>query len=97
MQQETILKNYLSRTGLMSPSVSDARIVPTDQMKIPDVEQIQPVQDLVAKAVQNRPELAQTQLQIENAKISLVGDRSQLLPSSEFGRDRSEQRLGRTE
>jgi outer membrane protein TolC len=81
LQQETVLKNYLSRTGLMSPSISEARIVPTDQMKIPDVEQVQPVQDLVAKAVQNRPELAQTQLQIENAKISLVGDRSQLLPS----------------
>jgi outer membrane protein TolC len=81
LQQETILKNYLSRTGLMSPSVADARIVPTDQMKIPDVEQVQPIQDLVTKAVQNRPELAQTQLQIENAKISLVGDKSQLLPS----------------
>ena len=81
LQQETILKNYLSRTGLMSPSIADARIVPTDQLKIPDVEQVQPVQDLVAKAVQNRPELAQTQLQIENAKISLVGSKSQLLPS----------------
>jgi outer membrane protein len=81
LQQETILKNYLSRTGLMSPSMADARIVPTDQLKIPDVEQVQPVQDLVARAVQNRPELAQTQLQIENAKISLVGDKSQLLPS----------------
>ena len=81
LQQETILKNYLSRTGLMSPSMADARIVATDQLKIPDVEQVQPVQDLVVKAVQNRPELAQTQLQIENARISLVGDKSQLLPS----------------
>ena len=45
------------------------------------MNRLQPVQDLVAKAVQNRPELAQTQLQIENAKISLVGDKSQLLPS----------------
>ena len=81
LQQETVLKNYISRTGLMSPSIADARIVPTDQMKIPDVEQVQPIQDLVTKAVQNRPELAQTQLQIENAKISLVGDKSQLLPS----------------
>lgn len=81
LQQETVLKNYLSRTGLQSASIADARIVPTDQLKIPDVEQVQPVQDLVAKAVQNRPELAQTQLQIENARISLSGSRSQLLPT----------------
>ena len=81
LQQETILKNYLSRTGLQSASIADARIVPTDQLRIPDVEQIEPVQDLVAKAMQNRPELAQTQLQIENARISLAGSKSQLLPS----------------
>jgi len=80
LQQETVLKNYISRTGLMSPSVADARIVPTDTLKIPDLEQIQPVQDLVAKAIQTRPELQQTQLQIENAKISLEGSKSQLLP-----------------
>lgn len=80
LQQETVLKNYLSRTGLQSSSIADARIVPTDQLRIPDVEQVEPVQDLVAKAVQNRPELAQTQLQIENAKISLAGSKSQLLP-----------------
>jgi len=80
LQQETVLKNYVSRTGLMSPSVADARIVPTDSLKIPDVEQVQPVQDLVAKAIQSRPELQQTQIQIENAKISLEGSKSQLLP-----------------
>lgn len=81
LQQETVLKNYLSRTGLASPSIADARVVPTDTLKIPDVEQVQPVQDLVSHAVQNRPELQQTQLQIENARISLAGSRSQLLPS----------------
>src|SRR5688572_21779114 len=78
LQQETILKNYLSRTGVASPSLADARIVPTDTLRIPDVEAIQPVQDLVARAVENRPELAQTQIQIENARISLEGSKSQL-------------------
>jgi outer membrane protein TolC len=81
LQQETILKNYLSRTGVASPSLADARIVPTDNLRIPDVEAIQPIQDLVARAVENRPELAQTTLQIENARISLEGSKSQLLPS----------------
>ncbi|MEJ7607237.1 MAG: TolC family protein [Bryobacteraceae bacterium] len=81
LQQETILKNSLSRTGVMSPSLSEARIVPTDTLAMPDVEAVQPIQDLVAKAIQNRPELAQTTIQLENAKISLIGSKSQLLPS----------------
>ena len=81
LQQETILKNYISRTGVMSPSIADARIVPTDRLTIPDVESIRPIQDLVSTAIENRPELAQTQIQIENAKISLEGSRNLLLPS----------------
>ncbi|HYP15203.1 MAG TPA: TolC family protein, partial [Bryobacteraceae bacterium] len=81
LQQETILKNYLSRTGVMSPSLADARIVATDRLSIPDVEAVQPIQDLVTTALGNRPELTQTQLQIENSRISLAGSKSQLLPS----------------
>ncbi|HYP07701.1 MAG TPA: TolC family protein [Bryobacteraceae bacterium] len=81
LQQETILKNYLSRTGVASPSIADARIIPTDPLRIPDVEPVEPIQDLVARALANRPELQQTGLAIENARISLAGSKSQLLPS----------------
>jgi outer membrane protein len=81
LQQETILKNYLSRTGVASPSLADARIVPTDPLRIPDVEAVEPIQDLVTRAIQNRPELQQTSIAIDNARISLQGSKSQLLPS----------------
>ena len=59
LQQETIIKNALSRTGVASPARSPkTRIVPTDRIRIPDVEPIQPIQDLTAKgARQARPEL----------------------------------------
>jgi outer membrane protein TolC len=80
LQQETIIKNYLSRTGVNSPVIGDARIVPTDQLRMPETEQIRPIQDLVEMAVQSRPELAQTALAIENTKISLQGSKSLLLP-----------------
>ncbi len=51
--------------------VADARIVPTDKMAIPDVDPVQPVQDLYATAVADRPDLAQTRINIENTKIGL--------------------------
>ena len=81
LQQETILKNALSRTGVASPSVAEARIIPTDNLSIPDVEQITPIQDLVALALANRPEIAETEVNIENTRIQLQGTKSQLRPS----------------
>lgn len=81
LQQETILKNALSRTGVASPAIADARIVTTDRIRLPDIEAVEPVQDVVATALQARPELAQRRIQFENAKISLKGSRSQLLPT----------------
>ncbi len=80
LQQETIIKNVLSKNGVASPSLADAHIVALDKIRVPDVEPIEPIQDLVARALQERPELPQTRLNIENSKLSILGDRSSLLP-----------------
>ncbi|MGE5647179.1 MAG: TolC family protein [Acidobacteriota bacterium] len=80
LQQETLLKNALSRTGVASPAISDARIIPTDHIAVPQVEPVIPVQDLTARALENRPEIAQSRISIESTKIGLKGDRSQMLP-----------------
>lgn len=81
LQQETILKNVLSRTGVASPTIAEARIVPTDQITIPQTEQVEPIQDLMARALENRPEVRQTVLQVQNTKIGLEGTRSSMKPS----------------
>lgn len=81
LQQETIIKNALSRTGVASPMLADARIVPTDPIRVPDVDPVVPLQDLYDQAVQDRPDIQQTKINIENSKIGLKGSRSQLLPS----------------
>jgi len=81
LQQETILKNALSRNGVASPSVSDARIVPTDHIQVPQTEAVSPIQDMMAEALRLRPEMSQRKIQLVNDKISLQGSRSQLLPS----------------
>jgi|GraSoiStandDraft_16_1057320.scaffolds.fasta_scaffold03719_6 outer membrane protein TolC len=81
LQQETILKSALSRNGVASPAIADARIVPTDPIRIPEKEQVQPVQDLVEMALSSRPDLAQSRIQIDNSKISLTGTKNAMLPS----------------
>jgi outer membrane protein len=84
LQQETILKNALSRNGVASPSISEARIVPTDRIQVPQTEAVEPIQDMVAEALRSRPEIAQRRIQLVNDKISLQGSKSQLLPSVDF-------------
>lgn len=80
LQQEAIIKNALSRTGIASPAVADARIVPTDQIRIPQVEAIN-LRELTDTALAKRPEIEQTAINIKNTKIGLAGAKSQLLPS----------------
>ncbi|MBV9398180.1 MAG: TolC family protein [Bryobacterales bacterium] len=79
-QQEVILKNAISRNGVASLEIAEAHIIPTDRIRIPDVEPVIPMQDLVSEALTKRPDLAQTQMQLENSKISLTGIRNAMLP-----------------
>lgn len=81
LQQETLLKNVLSRTGVASSSLQEVRLVPTDRIRIPDVETVEPIQDLFSRALANRPELVQSNINLENSRISLQGSRNALLPS----------------
>jgi outer membrane protein TolC len=48
---------------------------------VPEVEAIQPYQDLVGQALSGRPELAIARINITNAKINLRGSKAELLPT----------------
>jgi outer membrane protein TolC len=78
-EEEAIVKNVLTRTGNGDPEVEGARLIPTDSLIIPAREQIRPVQDLMAEAM-NRPDVAQAGLQVENSQIGLIGSRNARLP-----------------
>ena len=82
LQQETIIKTALSRTGVASPSIAEAHIIPTDPIRIPDVEAISPIQDMTAMALASRPELAQSRIQVQNQQLTIRGSRNALLPSA---------------
>jgi outer membrane protein len=80
-QQETILKNALSKTGVLSPAVASAHLILTDHISVPGTETITPIQDLTAAALAVRPELAQFRILIENQGIAIRGTRNELLPT----------------
>src|SRR6185312_7065040 len=81
LQQETILKTALSKTGIASPEVAAAHIVPTDPIRIPDVEPIAPIQEMTALAISSRPELAQSRIQLQNQMLTIKGSKNALLPT----------------
>jgi outer membrane protein TolC len=80
-QQETILKSALSRTGVASPAVAEARVIPLDSLTMPANDPVAPVQDLVDLALKTRPDVEQTRVNLENNRIAIAGSRSALQPS----------------
>jgi outer membrane protein TolC len=81
LQQETVIKDYLSRNGVASPSVALVRVIPTDHLVKPEGEYAEKLENLVDAALHLRPELAQAHVNVLNAKIGLSGSRNALLPT----------------
>lgn len=80
-QQETILKNQLSRNSVATPWLDDVHIIPLDHIEVPEKEELKPTPELVQIALLNRPEVQQTRINIESSLINLTGSKNALLPS----------------
>jgi len=81
LQQEAILKNAITRGGMDNMAVVSARIVPTDHVVVPEKEDVRPLQDLIADALQYRTEIEQSRVNLENARLTTLGVKNNLLPS----------------
>jgi outer membrane protein len=79
-EQEAIVKNVITRRTDNDPDVLNARVIPTDSIEVPGTDEIRPLQDLVALAFTNRPDLSQAGIQVENSRIGLQGSRNGLRP-----------------
>jgi len=78
--QEVALKNLISRNGIGSATLASVRIIPTNRVEVPAVEQVQPIQDLIDAALKNRPEIAQSRVNLENTELNLKTTKNGLLP-----------------
>ena len=81
LQQETIIKTALSRTGVSNPAIAAAHIITTDRIQVPAVEPVTPIQDMTAMAISSRPELAQSRIQLANQQLTIRGSKNSLLPT----------------
>ena len=81
LQQETVLKNALSRNGVASPELADVHVIPLDTFKVPGNEQQKPIEELLGQALVNRVDIAQNKINIESNKINLVAIKNSLRPT----------------
>jgi len=78
--QETLMKNAITKS-LDDPVLEAIPVVPTDRMEGEQLQASQSIQDLIAVALHDRPELAESDVDLVNRQISRRAARNALLPS----------------
>jgi outer membrane protein TolC len=81
--QQTLMKNAITKS-LDDPTLEAMPVIPTDKMQTVAIQAAQPVQDLITEAQHNRPDLAETDIDLVNRQISRRAARNALLPALSF-------------
>lgn len=80
-QQETVLKNALSRAGVATSELADVHIISVDSFTIPPKDEVRPINDLVSDALNNRVEIQRDKINLESQRMDLIGIRNSLKPT----------------
>ena len=78
--QETLIKNAVTKS-LDDPVLEAMPVIPTDRMEAVQAPVSQSIQDLISIALHDRPELAESDVDLVNRQISRRAARNALLPS----------------
>jgi outer membrane protein TolC len=80
--QESLIKNALTKS-LDDPTLEEMPVVPTDRMQTTntEVDASEPILKLITAALQDRPELQETDVDLANRQISRQAARNALLPT----------------
>ena len=78
--QESLMKNALTKS-LDDPVLEEMPVIPTDQMQVAPAPESEPILDLISEALRNRPELAESAVDLDNRQISRKAARNALLPA----------------
>ncbi len=80
LQQQTLLKNTLSK-NLMDTTLQTVEIVPTDLITKPPAIEAVPLADAVKEAYEKRPDIRQSQIDMDSRHITIRATRNALLPT----------------
>ncbi len=78
--QESLIKNALTR-NLDDPTLEAMPVVPTDRLDAIEMVPERPTQDLIAQALLDRPELSESNIDLQNRQISRKAAANALLPT----------------
>jgi outer membrane protein TolC len=78
--QALLIKNAVTRS-LDDPGLEAMSVVPTDRLESYQADASQPVQDLIAQALRDRSELAESDIDLANRQITRQAAKNALLPS----------------
>ena len=76
---ELLIKNALTKT-IADPALAEMPVIPLDLMGSSDPKEAESIDQLIAEAEKNRPDVAQDQIAMQIAQNSLKSIRNELLP-----------------
>ena len=78
--QESLLKNALTK-NLDDPVLESMPVIPTDRLEPTDAGPVRPLEDLINVALRDRPELSESDIDLQNRQITRKAAKNALLPT----------------
>jgi len=78
--QQLLMKNAITR-NMADPVLAIAPVIPTDTLNTTEQYQLPSVDDLIAEALKQRPEIATSRLTLTNSEVTRKSIRNELLPA----------------
>ncbi|MDR3749253.1 MAG: TolC family protein [Acidobacteriota bacterium] len=78
--QESLIKNALTR-NLDDPTLESIAVVPTDRLDVAENGPQKQLPELISQALLDRPELSESQIDLQNRQISRQAAKNALLPT----------------
>ena len=78
--QQLLMKNAITR-NMADPILAVAPVIPTDTLQINEPFEVRGVEALIDEALQNRPEIIQSRLNLTNKKVGIQAIKSLLRPT----------------
>ena len=78
--EQLLMKNAVTR-NVEDPILANAPVIPTDTLKPNEQYEVRPTEDLVAEALQARPEIATARINLTNLEISRKSLKNAMLPA----------------